>query len=43
VNGTKVSTVKELESLLSSRSTGDLVALYLERQGQLQFTLIELE
>ncbi len=43
VNGTKVSTVKELESLVSSPQLGDSVILQLEREGQLQFTIVELQ
>jgi serine protease Do len=43
VNGTNVSTVTELEKLLSSRQTGESVALQLERAGHLQFTVVELQ
>jgi serine protease Do len=43
VNGTNVSTVKELETAIASRQTGESVALQLERAGQLQFTVVELQ
>ena len=43
VNGTNVSTVKELERALSTRQPSESVALQLERAGQLQFTLVDLQ
>ena len=43
VNGTNVSTVKDLETAIASRQSGDSIALQLERAGQLQFTVVELQ
>jgi serine protease Do len=43
VNDTKVSNVAELEAALSSVKRGESVAVHLERLGQLQFLVIEIQ
>jgi serine protease Do len=43
VNGAKIASVPELESALANTKRGDTAALQIERQGQIQFAVVEIQ
>jgi serine protease Do len=43
VNGSKTASVPELESALANTKRGETVALQIERQGQIQFVVVEIQ
>jgi S1-C subfamily serine protease len=43
VNGAKVASLADLESVLGSPKRGEVVAVQIERQGQLQYLVVEVQ